>query len=130
MVSPNIRRPLQPHELEPMRQLGKHLRTLRHEAGLSSRHLARAALLTPRHVERIEQGTRRTRRSTLEALVDAMLLAHPDLGYRGALVAQLVQAAGPALAPESPHIAKTQARREAKRRRLDEWRALYSHLQE
>jgi hypothetical protein len=81
-------------------------------------------------VERIEQGTRRTRRSTLEALLDVLLLACPELGERDELLQQLVVAAGPALAPESPHADKSRARREGKRRRLDERRAMYRHLRE
>jgi transcriptional regulator with XRE-family HTH domain len=123
-----LRRPLQPHELEPLRRLGQDLRRLRVAAGLSAEQLARVSLRNRRTVERIEQGARRTRRSTLAELVDVLLLACPDLGEQEALVQQLVAAAGPALAPESPYAAKTKARREGKAERLAERRALYRHL--
>lgn len=129
-MSTNIRRPLQPHEVEPLRLLGAELRRLRRGSGLSCRQLGAAALFTTRHLERIEQGARRTRRSTLERLVDVMLVAAPHLGERDELVARLVRAAGPALAPESPYADKSQARREGKARRLAERREMYAHLLE
>lgn len=130
MVSPNIRRPLQPHELAPMTLLGEQLRELRKAAGMSCRQVAAVALFSRRHVERLEQGTRRCRRSTLVALVDAMLLACPDLGDQEQLVQQLVEAAGPALAPESPYAAKSLARRDGKAQRLADRRAMYAHLRD
>ena len=128
MVDANIRRPLQPHEVEPLRRLGAEVRELRGRSGLSCRQLGAAALFTTRHLERIEQGARRTRRSTLERLVDVMLLAAPDLGERDELVARLLQAAGPALAPESPYADKSRARREGKAQRIADRRAMYAHL--
>lgn len=128
MVSTNIRRPLQPHELEPLRLLGAEVKELRRRSGLSCRQLSAVVLFTTRHVERIEQGARRTRRSTLERLVDALVLAAPDLGQRDELVARLVRAAGPALAPESPYAGKSQARREGKAQRIADRRAMYAHL--
>jgi transcriptional regulator with XRE-family HTH domain len=127
VVSPNIRRPLESHELEPLCRLGEELRRLRVAAELSAEQLAKASLRNRRTVERIEQGARRTRRSTLVELVDVLLLARPDLGERDVLVQQLVAAAGPALAPESPYAAKTAARREGKAQRLSECRAMYAH---
>jgi transcriptional regulator with XRE-family HTH domain len=130
MVSPNIRRPLEPHEHAYLLDLGHEVRALREAAGVSCRYIARALLYNTRTVERIEQGTRRTRRSTLEALLDVLLLACPDLGERDELVQRLVDAAGPALAPESPHADKSGGRREGKRRRLEERRAMYRHLRE
>ncbi len=128
MVSPNIRRPLEPHELEPMTLLGAQLRDLRLGAGLSLRQVAQVALLTKRQLERIEGAGRRTRRSTLERIVATLLLARPDLGERDELVQQLVDAAGPALASESPYAAKSLARRDGKAQRLADRRAMYAHL--
>lgn len=114
-----LRRPVEPHELEPLRALGQRLRALRLQAGISPGQLGRAGPVGSRQVERIEQGTRRTRRSTLDALVAVLLLARPDLGDREQLVADLVALAGPALAPESPYADKTAGRRDGKRDRRE-----------
>jgi transcriptional regulator with XRE-family HTH domain len=126
-VSEPLRRPLEPHEHAYLIDLGHEVRALRKAAGVSCRYLARSLLFNTRTVERIEQGTRRTRRSTLEALLDVLLLACPDLGERDELLQRLVVVAGPALAPESPHAEKSRERRESKRRRLEERRAMYGH---
>ena len=116
-ASPNIRRPLSADELEPMRRLGERVSALRVQAGLSHRVLAATAVLTPRQLQRIESAGRRTRRSTLDRLLGAMLLAYPDLGDRGELLAELVALAGHALAPESLYAEKSAGRREGKLQR-------------
>ena len=51
-------------------------------------------------LEKIEQGVRRTRRSTLERIAGALVKARPELGNADELLERLVVAAGPALARE------------------------------
>lgn len=116
----NIRRPLEAHELEPMRRLGRRVSELRMQTGLSHRVIAAGAVLTSRQLERIESAGRRTRRSTLDRILEAMLVGCPDLGDREVLLAELVALAGPALAGESPYAAKSAARRASKAQRRAE----------
>lgn len=130
MSSPNIRRPLRPEEVPHLREMGAAFRALRKQAGVSVRALSEVAVITSRQVERIEQGTRRTCRSTLTRLVEAMLLAAPDLGERDVLVDRLCALAGPALAPESPYAAKSAERRRGKRERVQQRREMYAHLRD
>lgn len=130
MVSVNVRRPLSPDELPHLRAMGAELRRLRGEAGVTAGYVGAVAYITPRQVQRIEQGARRTRRSTLDRIVAALVLAAPDLGSRDSLVEHLCALAGPALAPESPHADKSAARRQGKRHRLEARRAMYAHLRE
>ena len=125
-VSANIRRPLRPEELPHLRALGAELRRSRVLAGVST-PLSAVGYITVRQVERIEQGARRTRRSTLDWLVAVLLLPCPDLGGRDELVDRLVALAGPALAAESPYADKS-AERQGKWRRLEERRAMYARL--
>lgn len=128
MTSANIRRPLRSEEEPHLRALGAELRRLRKQAGVSARTLSAVAYITARQVERIEQGARRTRRSTLDRLVAALLSACPDLGGRDELVERLCALAGPALAAESPYADKSAARRRGKRERLEARREMYRYL--
>lgn len=130
MVSANTRRPLRPEELPYLQALGAELRRMRAEAGVTAGYVGAVAYITPRQVQRIEQGARRTRRSTLDRIVTVLLLAAPDLGSRDSLVEHLCSLAGPALAPESPHADKSAARRQGKRQRLEARRAMYTHLRD
>jgi transcriptional regulator with XRE-family HTH domain len=106
------RRPLEPSETPYLLALGIRLRELRRDSGLTQAQLAEAAELSCRHIERLEAGNRRTRRSTLARIAAA--LGDPLLGN------QLADLAGPALAPESgfaERIARRRARRARKRAR-------------
>ena len=104
--SDGCRRPIQPAETPYLSALGNRLRELRRDRGLTQAQLAVAADLSRRHVERLEAGTRRTRRSTLSRIAEA--LGGPSLEN------ELVTLAGPALAQESD-FAERVARRRARR---------------
>ncbi|HEU5151104.1 MAG TPA: helix-turn-helix domain-containing protein [Iamia sp.] len=95
--------------------LGRELRAIRAEAGLTLVAVSRLATITAGHLGALERGRRRTRRSTLERIVAVLV---PDELDREATVARLVEAAGPALAPESDFTERV-ARRRARRERQD-----------
>ncbi len=76
---------------------------------MSQATLAERAELARTTVERIEVGTRRTRRSTLERIARA--LGSPDA------CEELAALAGPALAPESSHPDRIERRRSRRTRR-------------
>jgi transcriptional regulator with XRE-family HTH domain len=73
--------------------------------------LAKAAQLSTSTIQRIEAGTRRTRRSTLHRIAEA--LGDPKLA------SVLADLAGPALAPESPYAERIARRRERRHRRRE-----------
>lgn len=118
------RRPIEDAEVDYLLELGENVRFLREDAGLSRRELAWQAFVHPSTIERIEYGTRRTRRSTLEriaaALVEALGL---DDGEAVGLVEYLVELAGPALAPESDHADRIV------RRRTKRWNRIVKDLE-
>ena len=76
---------------------------------------AQLAALAQVHIStmgRIEIGTRRTRRSTLDRIAKALCdAASEELGESSRLLEVLVAAAGMGLAPESPFMQKGIARR-------------------
>jgi DNA-binding XRE family transcriptional regulator len=80
------------------------MRDLRHDARLSRITLAETAELSESTIERIEGATRRTRRTTLGRIA-CVLHANAE---------ELVDLAGPALAPESLYAERV-ARRRARR---------------
>lgn len=92
------RRPITPNEVRPLLELGRQLTNARKAAGLTQRQLAERARLSLRHVKRLEHGTRRTRWSTLQRLAP-VLNTDPSA---------LREAAGHALAPESPYSGNRQ----------------------
>jgi transcriptional regulator with XRE-family HTH domain len=87
------RRPIEAAEIPHLEALGARLAAVRRDRGLAQDTLAEAAELSTSGIRRIEAGTRRTRRSTLDRIAAA--LGDPDLGD------ELAGLAGPALAPES-----------------------------
>ncbi len=103
-----MRRPIEAHEVVYLHACGARLAELRRDAGLSQRKLATAAELAPSTVERVEAGTRRTRRSTLDRIAGAL--------NRPEAAAELADLAGPALAPESPYAERIARRRERRKR--------------
>jgi transcriptional regulator with XRE-family HTH domain len=106
------RRPIEPAETPYLAALGIRLRDRRRRKGLTQAQLAAASELSLRHLERIETGSRRTRRSTLSRIATA--LGDPSLEK------ELAALAGPALAPESAfaeRVARRRKRRARKRER-------------
>jgi transcriptional regulator with XRE-family HTH domain len=103
------RRPLQPEETPYLIAVANRLREVRRSRGLTQAELAVAAELSRRHVERLEAGNRRTRRSTLSRIAEA--LGDPSLED------ELVGLAGPALAPESEYAERVVRRRQRRLRR-------------
>jgi transcriptional regulator with XRE-family HTH domain len=85
--------------------LGVRIAELPAAIGVSQATLAERAELARTTVERIEGGTRRTRRSTLERIAEAL--------DRSDATEELVALVGPALAPESayarPHRATSRS---------------------
>lgn len=98
-----------PECAECQKELGGRLREYRCRAGLTQVDLARAVVISDRHLRRIERGDRRTRRSTLRRFADvlgARLDCNPQKIFEDLLVA-----AGPALAPETAFPERVDARR-------------------
>lgn len=111
------RRPIEPWEEPYLAALGDALRRMRIAAGLTQSTLATVVGLSERSVRRLERGARRTRRSTLTRLGYAVA-RHLGLPVAAdPIVLALVLTAGPALAPESAHAARLDARRERRVRR-------------
>jgi transcriptional regulator with XRE-family HTH domain len=113
MTSDPCRRPIRPEEIPDLLRLARLLSETRRAAGLTRSQVARAASLSVRHVQRLEDGGRRTRTSTLERLALALDPDKADL-----LLRSLIHAAGQALAPESLHaerVARRRARRDRRR---------------
>ncbi|MBW3646811.1 MAG: helix-turn-helix domain-containing protein [Actinobacteria bacterium] len=118
------RRPILAREVPHLERLGRLLSTTRRALGLTQKEVALAAAMHWTHLQRIEAGTRRTRRSTLRRIAAVFVLEELRLGPVDDLLEDLVAAAGPALAEESVY-----AERVARRRRVREERAWNEHRQ-
>jgi transcriptional regulator with XRE-family HTH domain len=103
------RRPLEPSELPWLIALGLCLRELRTEAGLTQLSLGGRASISERSIRRLENGERRTRRSTLKRIADA--LACEATGPADEVFQILRTAAGPVLADESAYRRRIESRR-------------------
>ncbi len=110
-------RPLSPEERPWLDRLAFVLRELRLEAGLSQARLAARAGLAERSVRRLEHGQRRTRGSTLQRLAVALTREPSVLGTAEAVLALLLEAAGPSLAAESQYSERIDGRRKRRLRR-------------
>jgi transcriptional regulator with XRE-family HTH domain len=123
LASDPCRRPLQGWELSLLAALGERLRELREGCDLSQVELGERAQVSRDQVGRIERGRRRTRRSTLARLVGVLA----DQGLDGdRVLAELLELAGDAVAPESAFAGRVERRRVARfdrRRRQAAWRA-------
>jgi transcriptional regulator with XRE-family HTH domain len=64
-------RPIEAAEITYLEALGAHLAAVRRDHGLTQAALAEAAELSTSGIRRIEAGTRRTRRSTLDRMAAA-----------------------------------------------------------
>jgi transcriptional regulator with XRE-family HTH domain len=112
------RRPILARELPHLQRLGTLLGTTRRALGMTQKEVALAAALHWTHLQRLELGTRRTRRSTLRRIAAVYVLQNPRLGPVDDLLTDFVRVAGPALAEESAY-----AERVARRRRVRDERA-------
>lgn len=110
-------RPIRPEEIPHLEGLGSRLRGLRRAVGFSQAELARRAELSPWMVRALERGARRTRRSTLERVAQALASAPQPPAPAPDVAGELVALAGPALAPESPYRARVERRRARRRRK-------------
>jgi transcriptional regulator with XRE-family HTH domain len=114
------RRPItDPGEIACLERLGRELARLRRAAALSIRDLAWCCEMHPRSISRLESGSRRTRRSTLERICDVYVSEDESLGPLDVLVDRLCALAGPGLAPESPWQARIERRRRRRSRRRE-----------
>jgi hypothetical protein len=71
--------------------------------------------MAERSIRRLEHGERRTRISTLRLLAHVLVDHSPVLPAVEEVAAQLIQAAGPSLADESPYGDRIEARRHRRR---------------
>lgn len=110
------RRPLRPHEEPHLQRLGILIATTRRAAGLSSTQLAIEAEISRSFLYRLEHGRRRTTRSTLTRLAEA-ITAHTNHLDSASLLTDMIQLAGPALAEESAYAERKTRRRAARTQR-------------
>ena len=133
MTSEGCRRPIVEWEVPWLAKLGACVRDCRKQAGLSQAVLAARAGLAERSLRRIEHGHRRTRTSTLQRLVAALVGGPAWNGMADEVMARLLEAAGPALADESEYRSRIEARRRRRvvkqgRRAVTEHRVDYTLL--
>jgi transcriptional regulator with XRE-family HTH domain len=110
------------------------LKEVRRLSGLTWREVSDRSQISPGHLSALSSGNKRTRRSTLARLASVVVDANPDLGDVEALVDDLCQIAGPALAAESDYRDRVDRRwarkerrqtRQAKVAALRAWRASF-----
>ena len=111
-------------EIPAMEALGERLLAMRRRAGASQALLATRAGLSVLTVARLEHARQRVRPATLRRLIAALVEMSPALGDVDTLTADLLEIAGPGVAPES----RTQHRIERRRTRIADmsmrWREL------
>lgn len=106
-----VRRPIESREAPHLERLASMLRSLRGSAGLTRRELGAISDTSASTIRDIERTTARTRRSTLTRLARALAKVRPELSPAEVLLARLVAAVGPALAPESRYAKQVEERR-------------------
>ncbi len=111
------RRPITFEERPHLVALGHRLAEARKRAGLQQTKVAAAAGITASTLWRIEHAYRRTRVTTLGRLSAAIADVDPTAD-RERLLAELVTAAGPALASESDYPERVARRRERRGRKV------------
>ena len=104
-------RPIEDWERPWLEGLGDLLRRVRVASGQTQARTAIRAGLTERSLRRIEHGQRRTRGSTLARLAWAVATNDADGAAAADLLRRLIDAGGPATAPESTFAARVDARR-------------------
>jgi len=108
--------------------LGDELRRLRWDVARVARPvLAFHADMSVRQLEQIERGIRRTRRSTLERVAEALVQLKPGMGEPAALARRLAALAGAGLAPESVYRDRVDKRRKARNAKLRR-RVMYRYI--
>src|SRR5688500_18917962 len=129
-VAAEVRRRIEKWKVPLLWAFGSKLRNFRTSVGLSQDALAIGAMISRRHVIRLEQGHRRPRASTIRRLADALSLASPslppgvldrvngDLPAPAWITRELVVAVGGALAPESTDRDRIERRRDRKQRKI------------
>ena len=113
------RRPIEAAELPSLQRLAETVRRERKRVGLSIAECARRAQLSGPYLSRLERGQRRPCRSTLERIATALWMMDIYGRQRPVLLADLLDAAGMALAPESRYRERVEQRR---RRRVQRGR--------
>lgn len=120
-------RPIEAFEVPYLENLGELVRRERNRRNLTRRSVAEAAAMNTRTLEDIEDGTRRTRASTLGRIVGALVAVD---GSADDLHAAFVAAAGPALAPESRYPERVARRRDRRLRKHERLLELAAPLAE
>lgn len=110
-MTADTRRPILGREQAHLERLGRMLRTTRRALGMTQEQVALGAGMHRVHLDRLESGKRRTRRSTLTRIAAVFVVQEPRLGPVGRLVADLVAEVGPALAEESAYAERVARRR-------------------
>ena len=87
-------RPIESHEIQFLEKLGSALKQIRERQNFTQRRLSRVSGFSQGYLSNIENGIRRTRRSTLEKLLNSLGATHYALD-------DLCDLAGPSLAEES-----------------------------
>ncbi len=111
------RRPITTDEQPGLDTLGRLLREYRTSAHLTRADLAQLVGVHPSTIERIERATRRTRRSTLEAI--ALALAEVIGQPTSAISSPLLTVGAPVLAPESEYADRIARRRQRRHRKAE-----------
>lgn len=130
IVPAEVRRPIEDWEVPLLVAFGSKLRDLRTRAGLTQDALAVGAMISRRHVIRLEYGHRRPRASTIRRIAEALALAsaslppgfreqaRPDLPAPAWITRELIVAVGAALAPESTDRDRIERRRDRAQRKI------------
>jgi transcriptional regulator with XRE-family HTH domain len=105
-------------ERQHVQAFGTRLRTLRAAAGMTQLQLGLRAEISEQHVGNLECGRFRTRASTVQRLVVALLPEGGDV-ERAELATELLELLGSGVAPESPFAARQAKSRARKQRRRE-----------
>ena len=112
------RKPVEPWEQPYLRAMGAQLKLYRRASRMTWRDLRAAAGISDRAIRYYEAGQRRPRPSTLLRIARAMAANTPALGDPEAIMAQLLELAGPAVAPESTLVDRIEKRRDLRVEKL------------
>jgi transcriptional regulator with XRE-family HTH domain len=122
------RRKIEAWEAPHLEALGAEVRRLRKLTTLTVAEFAWEIEVCVQHLWRLERGVRRTRRSTLARIAEAVDAEVPELGGTKVILTRLLELTGPALAPESEYAARMDRRRARRRRKAAKGR--FAHWQD